>query len=63
MGRNQGLPTIIEFRTTRETPPLLALRGREKARSMSGLWNGGGVQFTTEQLAIGAKEHCCGFLR
>lgn len=28
--------------TKREPPPLLALRGREKARSKSGLWNGGG---------------------
>jgi hypothetical protein len=26
----------------REAPPLLALRGREKARIKSGLWNGGG---------------------
>ena len=23
----------------------------------------GGAQFTTERLAIGANEHCCGFLR
>jgi hypothetical protein len=38
-----GLMTINEIRTTRGTPPLLALRGHEKARSMSGLWNGGGA--------------------
>ncbi|MCL4527400.1 MAG: hypothetical protein M1492_13320 [Gammaproteobacteria bacterium] len=36
-GRNRHLPVIIEIRTARETPPLLALRGHEKARSMSGL--------------------------
>ena len=39
-GRNRGPSAIIEIRTARETPPLLALRGQKKARSMSGLWNG-----------------------
>ena len=43
-GRNQRLLVIIGIRTTRETPPLLALRGREKARSKSGLWNIGGAE-------------------
>jgi hypothetical protein len=43
VGQNQGLPAIIEIRTARETPHRLALRGQQKARSMSGLWNGGGA--------------------
>ena len=41
-GRNRGPSAIIEIRTARETPPLLALRGQKKARSMSGLWCSGG---------------------
>ncbi|MDP2829067.1 MAG: hypothetical protein Q8O37_10740 [Sulfuricellaceae bacterium] len=49
----RGLPAIIEFRITRETPPLLALRGREKSRSMSGLWDGGGGRLTTDHVPTG----------
>ena len=41
-GRNHGLMAIIESRAIREAPPLLALGGRKKARSKSGLKIGGG---------------------
>lgn len=63
MGRNRCLLAIIEIRTARETPPLLALRGHEKGQSKVWPSGIGGVQFTTEQLTIGANEHCCGYLR
>jgi len=62
--QNRGSGALAHLRTKPRNPANTGIPGRWK-KGQREFWpdNLGGMQFTTERLAVGANEHCCGCLR